>query len=139
MQNMLRPTDNLTKEGSIRDLVLWLANLVSAPVVKPASILVKKWEKSETEGNYIKFEFFTERHKYVISAQEKEASTYMCVALVTRAPLPGERHLRFRNIGDGKICFVTWLFALEKLSGLKWQVLILIIQPYLLSLDKIRG
>lgn len=66
---------------------------------------------------FMEIEFFTQKNRYVITAQEREDGRpiYLDSQLITRAPYPGERHVRYADVDDGALTPENWACMLGQI------------------------
>lgn len=96
---------------TIKDFISWARSLASYHRPNFKNILFTESD----DGKTVTIEFYTCFNKYVIRAMERgDGSTWMEGTLVTRAPYPGESHVRFNDLSDGEISPETWAFILSK-------------------------
>ncbi len=96
---------------TFKDFIGWARNL-SRGSQNCHNILFREGVRSDGK-KFMEIEFFTSKNRYVISAVETDRGhLYVDGGLITRAPYPGERHVRYANVSDGDLTPETWAHIL---------------------------
>lgn len=90
------------------DFINWAGDLSRGPQ-NCHNILFREGVRDDGK-KYMEIEFFTRENRYVVTATETDSGRplYLDGGLITRAPYPGERHVRFANVNDGTLTPENW-------------------------------
>ncbi len=90
------------------DFIVW-AKRLSRGTFGCQNILFREGVRNDGK-KFMEIEFFTSKNHYVITAVETEEGRplYLDGELITRAPYPGERHVRYADVDDGALTPENW-------------------------------